>query len=83
MKNRIIIVFLLLVLSACKEETYLVELTFCDTRKPIQIVVTTINGTPSRSDIRSDQTSPSPKYYGYLNVCDVKTIKKIEDASND
>ncbi len=82
MKNIIIIAFFLLALSACKEETYLVELTFCDTRKPIQIIVKATHP-PYTADIRSDYTVPMPKYEGYLNVCDVKTIKKIEDASND
>lgn len=81
MKNKIIIAFLLMVLSACKEETYLVELTFCDNRKPIQIIVRTMQGAPSIHSMRTEHNVPS--YYGYLNVCDIRTIKKMEDASNN
>ena len=52
---------------------YLVKVTFCDSRKPVIIRVVQIFP-PDNKDIENYHLA-SPEYEGYLNVCDVKTLK--------
>ena len=55
---------------------YKVQLTFCDERKPIVIVVSSFYY-PSNGNIETFRTAV-PKYEGYLNVCDVKVLKILK-----
>ena len=55
---------------------YLVRIEFCDGREDIEVVVEA-QWPPSTNSIDT-QNGNVPKYNGYLNVCAVYTIKKIQ-----
>lgn len=63
--------------KAFPERQYLVKVIFCDDRPTIYLVV---HGRlqESTKDILMDKHSPLTRYRGYLNVCEVKTIRELK-----
>lgn len=60
-----------------KLQKYEIELTFCDNRKPLVIVVEQ-RYPPSVNDIERSDESPVTTYDNYyLNVCDVKILRYL------
>lgn len=54
---------------------YTVLVTFCDGREPREVVVTGVHA-PTSSDIRNNSRELAvTEWNGYLNVCELKTIK--------
>lgn len=58
-------------------KTYLVEITFCDNRSPIRIIVK--YSVPPNSRYIENYKKGVPIYRGYLNVCDVRTIETLKN----
>lgn len=60
---------------------WLVKVTFCDSRPPVHIT-TESRTTPSTRDVVNSgpykRGHALTEYHGFLNVCEVKTIKQIK-----
>lgn len=75
----VIAIVIIASLFSCKENQfknkYIVEITYCDGRPKENILVLS-NEKPNNSRIRVYQQAV-PTYLNKLNVCNVKTLKKI------
>jgi hypothetical protein len=60
----------------CNQKSYKVEIQFCDDRPSVITTVKSLKE-PSRYII-SNINKGVPSYEGYLNVCDVKVLKKYK-----
>lgn len=57
---------------------YLVELSFCDNRAPIKVIIT--DHSYPRNRCINNYENAVPEYKGYLNVCNINVIKQIENG---
>lgn len=71
----IIIASFLGLLVQSQNEDYIVELSFCDNRAPVRVIVTS-QYYPTNSLIET-YNQAVPNYKGYLNVCNIKVIETI------
>lgn len=71
--KKIIILFSLLFIG-CTYKEYTVEVSYCDGREKDTIIIESCLGEPDNGSIDNYKTAV-PEFAGYMNVCNVRTIK--------
>jgi hypothetical protein len=70
---------ILVILSSCslpEKKAYQIEITYCDNR-PKDTVNVMDYTSPNKFQVQTYKQAV-PQYKGYLNVCDIKTLKEIK-----
>lgn len=63
--------------SSCKEHTYKVVITECNTNIKDTVFIASDDGAPTSNNI-STYNQAVPSFRNRLNVCNVETIKQID-----